>query len=324
MTPHARGFLFTLALASVAPAALAEPPDLNTEAETLFQAAKALRTAGKYREACDAFAQSKRIDPGVGVSLNLADCYEHIGKSASAWVEFREAETRAKERNDTRAAVAQKRAAALEARLSRVEIRIAPVPAPGTEVKVNGGSPLSLADLSGVPVDPGYYEITFRSAGRAARIASAHVEPGRTVTVTFEAGSPSPNRPVPAPPAPAPSVPAPIAVATAPAAPATPPQLAPRTLLECYLIGLGVVGVGTGAGLLVVKNNSMSNGTADAAPTYDQRAATASSIAFGIGGAALVTAAIVYLTAPASKDTALVIAPAPLTGGAGAFLRGQF
>jgi hypothetical protein len=322
MTPHARGFLLTLALASVAPAALAEPPDLNTEAETLFQAAKALRTAGKYREACDAFAQSKRLDPGVGVSLNLADCYEHIGKSASAWVEFRDAETRAKERNDTRAAVAQKRAAALEARLSRVEIRIAPVPAAGTEVKVDGGAPLSLADLSGVPVDPGDHEITLRSAGRAARIASAHVEPGATVTVTFEAGSPSPDRPAPAPPAP--SVPAPIAVATASAAPATPPQLAPRTLLECYLVGLGVVGVGTGAGLLVVKNDSMSNGTADGAPTYDQRAATASSIAFGIGGAALVTAVIVYLTAPASKDTALVVAPAPLTGGAGAFLRGQF
>jgi hypothetical protein len=79
------------------------------------------------------------------------------------------------------------------------------------------------------------------------------------------------------------------------------------------------VGVAAGIGLLALKNDS----TADGGPV-DQSAATGSDVAFAIGGAALVSAVIVYLTAPAPKDSALVVAPVPLVGGAGAFLSARF
>jgi hypothetical protein len=328
MTRRARCLLAAFAFASAAPLArAAEPLPLEgaSDAELFFEEGKALRAEGNYPAACDAFAQSKLLAPGVGVSLHLADCYEHVGKSASAWAEFRDAETLARGRKDKRAVVAQKRAAALEAHLSRLRVRIVPTAGTGAEVKIDGGAALSIADLSGIPVDPGDHRVTMRTAGLAARSESAHVEPGATVTVTFDV-TPPPPAPRPAPalvvarrslaPAPAPAPPLPP--------PSLPPLLSPRALLECYLVAAGVIGVGAGAAFLVVKNNSESNGAPNGQPVVDGRAAAASDVGFGIGGAALATALIVYLATPSSKDAALVVGPAPLIGGGGAFVRARF
>jgi serine/threonine-protein kinase len=327
MTRRVRCLLATLALTSAAPLARADEPlplDGASDAELFFEEGKALRAEGNYPAACDAFAQSKLLAPGVGVSLHLADCYEHVGKSASAWAEFRDAETLARGRKDKRASVAQKRAAALEAHLSRLRVRIVPTAGTGAEVKIDGGAALSIADLSGVPVDPGDHRVTMRTEGLAARSASAHVEPGTTVTVTFDVTPPPPPSPRPAPallvagrtPALAPAPPSPSLP--------MPPLLSPQALLECYLVAAGVIGVGAGAAFLVVKNNSESNGSPNGQPVVDGRAAAASDVAFGIGGAALATALIVYLATPSSKDAALVVAPTPLIGGAGAFVRARF
>src|SRR5882672_9354066 len=72
-------------------------------ADSLFNAAKALLDSGQYVDACAKFAESKRLAPGLGVTLYLADCYERIGRTASAWTEFLSAEGLARQRNDKRA-----------------------------------------------------------------------------------------------------------------------------------------------------------------------------------------------------------------------------
>src|SRR5260370_35084814 len=60
-------------------------------AEALFADGRRPVGAGEYAAACPQFAASQKLDPGVGTSLNLADCYERLGRWASAWAEFRSA-----------------------------------------------------------------------------------------------------------------------------------------------------------------------------------------------------------------------------------------
>src|SRR5271168_2029092 len=117
-----------LATAMGAPAiAHAQPRNEDlARADSLFNAAKALLDSGQYVDACAKFAESKRLAPGLGVTLFLADCYERIGRTASAWTEFLSAEGLARERNDKRADVARQHAEALEPKLDRLTIQIAP------------------------------------------------------------------------------------------------------------------------------------------------------------------------------------------------------
>ena len=59
-------------------------------AQVLFDQARALTASGKYAEACLKFAESQRLDPGIGTEFNLAECEQHVGKTASAWAHYLE------------------------------------------------------------------------------------------------------------------------------------------------------------------------------------------------------------------------------------------
>src|SRR6476659_8776093 len=75
-----------LVLAGSVSVSHAEP---NPErARTLFQQAKALRSAGRYDAACVKFEQSLALDVGIGTEFNLADCWEHVNRTASAYELF--------------------------------------------------------------------------------------------------------------------------------------------------------------------------------------------------------------------------------------------
>src|SRR5450755_429104 len=81
-------------------------------ADSLFDDGKRLVAAGDFEHACPKFEASLKLSPRVGVKLNLADCYEKAGRTASAWAEFREAAAFAARSNDEqRGAFATQRAA---------------------------------------------------------------------------------------------------------------------------------------------------------------------------------------------------------------------
>ena len=133
--------------------------DRITDAEELFQRGKALVAQGKHVEACPLLAESYRLDPGMGTLLNVALCHEQIGKTASAWGEFRSVEQQARAAtppNESRAKLAHEHAEKLLPRLSRIKLIVTRAAhAPGLVIKVDGEERAEALWSTGIAVDPG-------------------------------------------------------------------------------------------------------------------------------------------------------------------------
>src|SRR5688572_14074173 len=84
-------FSFACALAGSSTASAQEAND-KAAAEVLFEQGRSLLLEGKVDQACPKLAESLRLDRGIGTMLFLAECWQRLGKSASAWAQFREAE----------------------------------------------------------------------------------------------------------------------------------------------------------------------------------------------------------------------------------------
>lgn len=325
--------------------ALGQSKEDVARADALFNAAKALTDAGNYTDACAKFAESKRLAPGLGVTLYLADCYERIGRTASAWTEFRSAEGLARERNDKRADVARTRAQTLEPKLNRLTIVVAPtVPQSGLQV-LRDGIPVATEELGlPVPADPGDHAVVVSAPGHPPRTFTARLtpeSPNATIRIDSldEATTALPVAPVPSPTATPP---------TATGLPEVPPSTpvvpedknATRRWIGVGVGGLGIAGVAVGSVFGIVakqkfdqSNASQCNASTDKCftPGFPMRkdaegAATASDVSFIVGGVLLATGVVLYLTAPKPQQPAsgVVVAPAPVAGGGGAVLRATF
>jgi hypothetical protein len=329
-------------IARAEPSGGAPPTDNLERADTLFKGAKELRDAGRYAEACPVFAESQKLAPAIGVTLYLADCYEHTGRTASARVEFLEALKLAREKNDARADMALARARELDTKLTLLTVAVSPTTAlPGSAVRIDG----ELLDQDtwnvALAVDPVDHVITLSVPGRPTQTITAHIaaDSAPTIVQFDEAGgsagvlpgaAPSPSAPV----APASSPAAPALSPSAPSAPTPPPAAAAqpkrlsaaekRRLTEWYLLGIGIAGLGSGAAFLALKNSSMTNGGPNGVPQEDKGAAIASAVGFSVGAAAIVSAIVLYLATPHAQDAAFVVAPGALSGGAGGFVSARF
>src|SRR5262249_55191136 len=112
------------AAAGVADAARAQSTIDVAKADGLFnQGVKALEQK-KYADACVMREVSRKLAVGLGVTLYLADCYENLGKTASALALFREGEKLAEQRKDPRQQVAHDRAEKLEKVVPRLVLRV--------------------------------------------------------------------------------------------------------------------------------------------------------------------------------------------------------
>jgi hypothetical protein len=337
------GVLVSPGLASAQSDAAARDHESDVRrADSLFDAAKALLEGGQYVDACAKFAESKRLAVGLGVTLYLADCYERIGRTASAWTEFRSAEGLARQRNDKRADVARERALAIEPKLDRLTIVVAPT-LPRAELQVLRDGAVVPPEEWGVavPVDPGDHVVAFSAPGHPQRTIPAHVgAEASTATVHVDRLEDAPAAAVNQ------LVPGPVGSATENASPViAPPEsdsVSPDPALR-HWIGIGVAGagvagiaVGTVFGLQAKSKLDQSNaGPCDATDhcSTDGRAlrqdasgaATVSTIAFAAGAVAVAAGVVIYLTAPRAKAvTGWVLTPSPAPGGGGALLEGAF
>jgi hypothetical protein len=318
--------LLPFALASFSPVLAHAQGDAASRALAvqLFDEAEALLAQQQFAQACPKYAESYRLDPQLGVLIYLAECYEKNGQLASAWGSFREAEEIARKRSDARGAHANERASALEPRLSYLVIQVPEgARVVGLEVLRDGAVLAPVLWGSRAAIDAGTHRVEARARGH---------EPWRAeVVVSKEGGSAAIEVPrlVPSPAASAPGQ-GTTAEQAAPAAKGTPQRIA-----AIAVGGLGLVAVGVGGffGLSAQSSYSDSeelcNEGGFCTPQGTELRESASSkalvatIATGVGAAALVTAGVLWFTAPkqesparsatrgASKRSAWSVAPAP-------------
>ncbi|MRG92289.1 hypothetical protein [Polyangium spumosum] len=167
MFTKSSGFAFFTAILLGAGYASGQPSAADkAAADKLFEEGRALLEQSRLPEACQKFAESDRYDPSVGTRLNLGDCHERQGKTASAYGHFGDAARLARERGDrSREVVAEERRRALEEKLSRVRVT-APAAVPGLEVELDGKVLGAAVFGTALPVDPGKHEVEARAPGR--------------------------------------------------------------------------------------------------------------------------------------------------------------
>jgi hypothetical protein len=154
-------------------------------AESLFREGKRLSGEHKFAEACPKFAESYKLDPGLGTLLNLAICHESEGKPATAWAEFSEASSRAKREGDNdRAQLADEHVRALEPKLAHVTIALAPGAAvSGLVIKFDTRELASAALGLPIAVDPGKHVLEASAPGKEAS-SQAFDAPSTPTSVT--------------------------------------------------------------------------------------------------------------------------------------------
>jgi hypothetical protein len=329
------GVIAAMALAT-SPAAAADPPaapaSTKDQVLSLYNQGKELLDAGKTAEACQAFEAAKRLDfTAINLILRLGDCYERLGRTASAYSQYQQAASLAAAAKDARRSTAEERVAAVEPHLARLSVALAPGSV-GVTVRRNGevvaGDELGKA----APVDPGRYTFEAVATGKKAWTATREIAAGTTVVVEVPALE---LIAISAPPAP---VASPVPESTS----------SPRRAIGLSLGGVGLIGVGVGVafGVKALSNLSASkaNGHCDAESFCDdvgfqlrrdaQDAGTISTITIALGAAAAVAGAVVWLAAPSSAKAPAKASLSHLSRvragaagdahGAGVWLRGAF
>ncbi len=328
--------------------AFAESKEDVARANALFTAGKALLEAGRYEDACTKFAQSKEAAAGIGVTLYLADCLERVGRTASAWSEFRSAEGLARERGDRRADVARERAEKLEPNLCRLTIDISnAIPREGLHVQRDGVA--VSADEWGVatPVDPGDHVVIVSLPNRPSRsfevkvgaddaAATVRVEPEAEATA---AASHRDADTEDEPPATRTGEAERASVSGSPAAEAA---QEPSPTMKYVAIGVGVagvvgLGVGTAFGIVAKSKFDDSNdGHCDVQDRCDAQglslrhdalaAADIATVGLIAGGVALAGGIVLYIVAPKSSATRTGVTMTPVASAhaAGLFMNGRF
>jgi hypothetical protein len=324
------GALFASYLLTSAPVLAA--PQSEASAEVLFKEAKRLTSQGKFAEACPKYEESQKLSPAAGTLVNLADCYEKLGKTASAWATFKEAQRAAsmRKRQDW-VDLSTERAAALELKLSKLTVSVDDsARVAGLEVK-RDGAPLGAGEWgTAVPVDPGSHVVEASAPGKKPFTTRVEITGDKQqLRVKIAALEDAPSAPV-----------APIASTDHTTSPPEEPRAdgaSGRRTLGFIVGGVGIVGVGVGVvtGLMAVSKKSEAK---DICPTYPdhcldrsaqapndsaQSLATVSTISFIAGGALVAAGAFLVLTSP-DKATAMRVSPRIGTADAGLQLAGTF
>ena len=296
------------------------------QAETLFKKGKKLLGEKRYAEACSAFAESDKLDPGIGAKLNVARCYQEWGKVATAYRWYAEAEKLARELKDDRAGKIRGLIDDLESQVPRLTVHT-----PAEAVVANAditldGKPIDPAQLNtALPVDPGPHEIAYLVDGKR-RDKTVPLERGGNSEVTLEL--PVKRHKVPRP-------------VVHDDAPSTASSGRTQRIIGITAAGAGVVALGA-AGIVTLRAHSdyqhaidhHCRGTKDmcdglgltATENARHRANLATIVSIG-GAVAVAAGVVVFLIAPSARSSdehAMYLAPAVDTQGGSVVFGGHF
>jgi tetratricopeptide (TPR) repeat protein len=269
-------------------------------ADRAFREALALMDGGRYSEACTKLEASDRLAPASGTLLNLADCYEHLGRIGSAWKAFEGAAARAKTNGkQERERVARERAASLVPRLSRL-VLVAPAELPAGLALALDGEMLAIpAGSNSIVVDPGAHALVASAPERQSYSATlGPFAEGQTITFRLpnlaHAAQGSPAAPEPAA--------------------STSARVDGQRVGAIVSAGVGVVGIvaGTAFGLHSLARHNESVEHCERNPCQDPRGVSAmdeartagdrATAGFIIGAAGLAAASVLWFVRPFSSE----------------------
>ena len=151
--------------------------DDDAKARDLFNKGRSLAKDGRCAEAIAPFQESLKYAEGVGTLLNLGNCYETLGKTASAHRSFLRAADVASKNDDKRAAEAKERAHSIEKDVSSLLIHVPVNLKSSAEIRVDGDVwPKDRWDLPW-PIDPGVHDIEVIAPPRPRQTESVTVKP---------------------------------------------------------------------------------------------------------------------------------------------------
>jgi|JI10StandDraft_1071094.scaffolds.fasta_scaffold02716_21 hypothetical protein len=300
----------------------------NADAEVLFNEAVALETEGNIPKACEAFEASNRIEPRAGTLIRLGQCREKQQLFVSAWSAYKDALTRVKD--PAKKKLAEERIKALEPTLSYLTVSVPDdVRVDGLVVTRNGKPVDPVLWNRAVPVDGGSYTIVGSAPGQEPWQTTVEVAPTKdkaSIEVPrFKAIETLVTPPtgdgggVTAPP-----------IGDKPDDPpgggegGAPSAFTGKRKLALGLAGVGLVAIGGGV-VLGLSAKGLEDDAfalcpdpatpcADAAEAQDltDRAgsrALFANVAYGVGGAAIVGAAVLWFTGAPAKSDRVAVAP---------------
>ena len=167
------------------PAALAQENTQALAARALFDEARRLMSSGQFAAACPKLEESQRLRAGIGTQFNLAECYEKLGRHASAWSLYLRvaADTKALGQPE-REQVARERARALEARVAYLKLQV-PAPVAGLELTLDGSALGPAVWGVETPIDPGEHQLAAHARGYTAWQGVAQI-PDHAAHITLE------------------------------------------------------------------------------------------------------------------------------------------
>jgi hypothetical protein len=163
-------------------------------ARALFAEGQELAQSGQTEAACAKFEAASKLFDSAGVLVNLGDCYEKLGRTASASAAFAHAATVGEATNrPNESAQANRRQAALAPRLIHMVIRV-PREVPGLKVTRDGTDVPQSAWSQPAPIDPGVHVVRAEADGYSPwSMATTISEEGRTTSVDVPELSPMPD-----------------------------------------------------------------------------------------------------------------------------------
>ncbi|HWO20953.1 MAG TPA: tetratricopeptide repeat protein [Kofleriaceae bacterium] len=169
----ARVLVIPLIIATTAPAGAQPARAVSPQADALFHRGREQMKRGKIAEACKAFEQSQNLEPKVTTLLNLAGCFEKLGRLATAQALFLQAERQTQAKSDDTMAqlhkVARDRAAKLQPRVSTLTLRV-PDERNLARLEILRDDARVSTELwnRAIPIDGGTYTIVARAIGAEA------------------------------------------------------------------------------------------------------------------------------------------------------------
>jgi hypothetical protein len=302
-------------IALAASTANAQQSSAAAEAEAAFREGRVLMVSGDLAKACAKFSESQRLDPAAGTLMNLAECLDKRGLSASALERYREAASASTQRGRADwAKLANEHADALDKIAPRVTLLLSRGEIDEGVKLVQDGAPAEAN--AAFAVDPGRHVVQASAPGREPRVVNFTVKNGDNLAIKMSGRRPSASSD----------------------ATSTESDASGQLILGLVVGGIGVAGLAVGSVTGVLALGAKSDAV-NACPSYPDRCAsdgsgtrandrattlaTISTISFVAGGALVAGGAVLFFLAPRAKSAVRAV-PAVGQNGAGLVLFAPF